>query len=208
VGVEENFFALGGHSLLATQVVSRLRQEFGLDIALRSMFEAPTVARLAQKIDALSGLDQKALKPQVTRVERTPDTDGATRMPMSFGQERLWFLHQLDPESSAYNMSALARLKGALNVRALEESLNEVIRRHEILRTRFIIEDEKPLQVVEPHLVDIFTREDLHELDESQQHTELSRIAAEEAHWNFDLSQLPLLRSLLLRLKDDEHVLL
>ena len=117
VGVEENFFELGGHSLLATQAVSRLRAEFGVEIALRWMFEAPTVARLAKKIESVPGMERALLIPPITRLPRPAE------LPTSFGQERLWFLHELDPQSSAYNMSAVARLRGALTHKRWNKAL-------------------------------------------------------------------------------------
>jgi len=169
VGVEENFFELGGHSLLATQAVSRLRAEFGVEIALRWMFESPTVARLAEKIDGLRGRESELLVPPVTRVTRPAE------VPASFGQERLWFLQQLDSQSAAYNMAAVVRLRGVLNAKALEQSLNELMRRHESLRTHFVTASGRALQVIAPHLDQPLVVEDLSALSASEQEAELAR---------------------------------
>ena len=143
VSVQDNFFELGGHSLLATQVISRVRDAFGQEVALRSLFEQPTVAGLAREIEAGRGLGAELQAPPLERVER------AERLPLSFAQQRLWFLDQLEPGSSFYNIPAAVRLRGALNVEALERTLSEVVRRHEVLRTHFIAVDGEPVQVIE-----------------------------------------------------------
>ncbi|HYG08743.1 MAG TPA: amino acid adenylation domain-containing protein, partial [Pyrinomonadaceae bacterium] len=202
VGVEESFFELGGHSLLATQAVSRMREVLGVEVALRWMFESPTVARLAVRIEAALETEHESAASQISRVSREAE------LPMSFGQERLWFLHQLETQSSAYNMSAIVRLKGALDVRTLERSLNELIRRHESLRTQFVSLNGNSLQVIVPPAPHTLAQEDLRGLGESEKEAELARIAADETQHNFDLAVAPLLRSLLLRLDEDEHALL
>ena len=143
VSVHDNFFDLGGHSLLATQVISRVRDAFGQEVALRSLFEQPTVAGLAREIEAgRVGLEMQA--PPLVQVDR------AERLPLSFAQQRLWFLDQLEPGSAFYNIPAAVRLRGVLNIEALERTLSEVVRRHEVLRTHFIAVDGEPVQVIEP----------------------------------------------------------
>ncbi len=202
VGVNDNFFDLGGHSLLATQVVARLRQACNVDLPLRSMFESPTVAQLAGELAALIKAEQGEQAPPIERMPR------ADALPLSFGQERLWFLDQLEPNSLAYNMSAGARLEGRLDVAALARSLNEIVRRHEALRTSFVPVNDQPQQVVADNITLTLNVEDVPEQDEQAQQAEVLRVAAEEARHCFDLTKAPLLKVRLLKLSEVEHVLL
>ncbi|MBV9929140.1 MAG: amino acid adenylation domain-containing protein, partial [Acidobacteria bacterium] len=202
VGVGDNFFDLGGHSLLAAQVVARLRRACAVDLPLRSIFETPTPAQLA---DALAGLlrsESGVQAPPVERVERVGP------LPLSFGQERLWFLEQLEPDSLAYNMSAAARLEGPLDVGALERSLNEIVRRHEVLRTSFVSNDDRPQQICESELTLRLNVEHVLGRDEQERQEAVQRIAGEEARHRFDLTKAPLLKVRLLRLGARTHVLL
>jgi len=158
VGVEESFFELGGHSLLATQVVSRVRAVFSVELPLRALFEAPTVAELAGRVEEMRRAELPVL-PAVGLVERT----GA----LSFAQERLWFLHQMEPDSAVYNMHTARRLEGALDVAALERALGEIVRRHEVLRTTFAEVDGSPVQVIAPFGGFVLPLEDLSGLGEA-----------------------------------------
>jgi amino acid adenylation domain-containing protein len=201
VGADDDFFALGGHSLLATRVVSRVRAAFGVELPMRALFEAPTVAALAARIDGLQSSDAGGL-PAVTPVART----GA--LPLSFAQERLWFLDRLQPGSAFYNIPTALRLSGALQVAALERALGEVVRRHEALRTTFREVADAPVQVIAPFAGFSLPVEDLSALAAAEREAELRRLAMEEAARPFDLEQGPLFRATLLRLGAEEHVLL
>ncbi len=133
IGLDENFFELGGHSLLATQVVSRIREVLSVELELRVMFERPTVRGVAQ-----AAQEQKAAGQQqeVEPIEAQP-RDGDQSLPLSYAQQRLWFIHQLEPESAAYNIAIAVRLEGEVAIEAVRQSLEEIARRHEVLRTRY-----------------------------------------------------------------------
>jgi hypothetical protein len=127
---------------------------------------------------------------------------------LSFGQERLWFLDQLETDSSVYNVPSAIRIRGHLNVRALEQSLGEILRRHEVLRTMIVTVADKPLQSIAPATAFTLPERDLGALPQDQRHAETQRLASEEASRPFDLASGPLLRAVLLGLKPEEHVLL
>ncbi|HVR95316.1 MAG TPA: amino acid adenylation domain-containing protein, partial [Thermoanaerobaculia bacterium] len=141
-GVEDGFFDLGGHSLLATRLVSRVRRTFGVELPLRDLFESPTVAGFAVRVEQAMRVERQAPQPEIGPVPR----GGA--LPLSFAQQRLWFLYQLEPESPAYNVPTAVRLEGRLDVPVLAASLGEVVRRHESLRTVFAVAQGEPVQVV------------------------------------------------------------
>nr|WP_228014423.1 non-ribosomal peptide synthetase [Fortiea sp. LEGE XX443] len=203
VGIHDNFFALGGHSLLATQVISQVRKAFGLEIPLRYLFASPTVAELAKHIE----IEMKA-KPEFNSVPSLEPADRNQELPLSFSQQRLWFLHQLDPDSTAYNGSDLVQLQGTLNVTALEESINEIVRRHEVLRTCFATVEGRPIQKIISELRIPLSIVDLQHLQTIEKAQEVQRLEAENAQQPFDLTQAPLLRLVLLRLTQEEHILL
>jgi amino acid adenylation domain-containing protein len=196
IGVHDGFFDLGGHSLLATQVVSRVRRVLGVELPLRAVFEAPTVAGLAARVEAARRGDDPL--PLILPVSRGGE------LPASFAQERLWFLDQLgDPgdASAAYNIPAALWLRGPLSVSALRAALAGLVLRHEALRTTFAVADEtRVIQVVSPSLDLPLPVIDLAE-------AEARRVAAAEAARPFDLARGPLLRALLLRTGEEEHLL-
>ncbi|MET0400432.1 MAG: amino acid adenylation domain-containing protein, partial [Longimicrobiaceae bacterium] len=190
-----------GHSLLATRLVSRVREVFGAELPLRAVFEAPALADMAARVDALRRAGVPPLPP-IVPVERTSPP------PLSFAQERLWFIDRLQPDSASYNIPQALRLGGALDAAALERALGEIVRRHEALRTVFREEDGSPVQVVEPFAGFALPVEDLAGLGGAEREARLERRAAEEAARPFDLSAGPLFRAVLLRLAAEEHALL
>ncbi|MDY7225116.1 non-ribosomal peptide synthetase [Hyalangium rubrum] len=203
VGVEDNFFELGGHSLMATQVISRAREALGVELPVRSLFESPTVAGLAQRAQQLlSQGGPVGVPPPVTPVPR----EGT--LPLSYAQVRLWVLEQFEPGSAVYNIPGALRMRGQLDVDALERSFNEILARHESLRCVFREEQGAPVQVVIPSLHLPLPVVELSDLDAEVREQEVQRLGTEEAQRGFELSQGPLVRARLLRLGPTEHVLL
>jgi amino acid adenylation domain-containing protein len=202
VGVEESFFELGGHSLLATRVVSRARELFGVEVPLRALFEGPTVAELAGRVEEMGRAGEGAALPPLVPVARDAP------LPLSFAQERLWFLQQMEPEGAGYNMPWSSRLRGSLDASALERALGELVRRHEALRTTFRPVEQGAVQVVHPAAPAPLPVLDLAGLDPRAREQEARRLAREDAERPFDLERGPLLRATLLRLSGEEHVLL
>ncbi|HST57442.1 MAG TPA: amino acid adenylation domain-containing protein, partial [Longimicrobium sp.] len=201
VGVEASFFELGGHSLLATRVVSAVREAFGVELPLRALFEGPTVAEMASAVEEMRRAGLPVLPPVVPA-----DRTGA--LPLSFAQERLWFIDRLDPGSAVYNIPVARRLGGAVDEAALERALGEIVRRHEALRTVFAQADGSPVQVVTPFVGFALPVEDLSELGEADREAAVRRRAGEEARRPFDLAAGPLFRAVLLRLGAEDRVLL
>ena len=202
VGAHDDFFQIGGHSLLATQVISRLHRTLQVDLSLRTLFEYPTVAKLAQQIENARAGNEGLLAPPITRVSRDQE------LPLSYAQQRLWVLDQIEPNNPLYNIARALRIVGPLNVEALEKSLNEIIRRHESQRTTFSVSDAKPIQVIARALIIHLPVRDLTSLSDARGEIEASRIAGEEAQTPFDLAQGPLVRATLLKVAANEHVLL
>ena len=199
VGVEDNFFEIGGHSLLATQLISRVRETFGVELPLRALFERPTVTALADRIEQIWRGGASAAGPAMQPVDRGSD------LPLSFAQQRLWFLDQLEPGSPLYNIPETVQLSGPLDTHALEQAINEMIHRHEGLRTCFVAEAGGARQVILDHVPFVLAVEDLSTLDAET--AELRRLLDEEAQQGFDLARGPLLRVRLFRLGAEEHVL-
>ncbi|MDY7095151.1 MAG: amino acid adenylation domain-containing protein, partial [Acidobacteriota bacterium] len=202
VGVEDDFFDLGGHSLLATRVLSRLRAALGVDLALRDLFEATDLGSLAKKLDQQLG---EASPFAVEPIEPLPPTAPAE---LSFAQERLWFLAQLDPTSAAYNLPAAIRLTGAVDHRLWHRVFQEILQRHQALRTTFRQVEGKPRQVVHQGLGLSLPVVDLEGLDTPVADREIHRLAVADAQCPFDLMVPPLLRCALLRQDRERHVLL
>jgi len=202
IGAHDNFFSVGGHSLLALQVAGRLREAFGVEVPLRRLFEAPTVAALAREVETalLAGDDSMPRRPLLVRVPRDRE------IPLSFSQESLWLLHQLDPASPAYNVPAAVLVSGRLDPAALERTLTEIVRRHEALRTTF--PGGRPVQLIHPPRPVPLPRIDLAGLPADLREAGARRLAREEALRAFDLARGPLLRTVLARLGEEEHLVL
>ncbi|WP_394842177.1 amino acid adenylation domain-containing protein [Pendulispora brunnea] len=200
VGVDESFFELGGHSLLATRAVSRVRRALGIELPLRSLFDHPTVAELAREIDARRAVGF-ASPPPLVRVPREKP------LPLSFAQQRLWFLSQLEPDSAEYNMTAAVRVTGELDLSLFERSLGALIARHEALRTSFGTKDGEPVQVIAQDAKVPFEAFDLSDASASDKETRVQRMAAEQASRPFDLGRAPLIRVAAAKLGAGEHVL-
>jgi amino acid adenylation domain-containing protein/non-ribosomal peptide synthase protein (TIGR01720 family) len=199
VGIHDSFFELGGHSLLATQVASRVREALHVELPLRVLFEHRTVAGVAEHIE------REHLRKGEGRIEPTA-RDGAP--PLSFAQQRLWFLSHLDSEGASYNLPAAVRLRGRLDILALERALSEVVHRHESLRTTFAEVEGRAVQVVAPSLALTIPRLDLSREPNEVREERLREEAAGEARRPFDLSRGPLLRARLLVLGEEDHVAL
>ena len=194
VGVEDNFFERGGHSLMAAQVIARISQAFQIRIPLRALFETPTVAGLARQAEALvlrgDGSESLPLKP----------TDRSGSLPLSFAQERLWFLNQLEPANSLYNIIFALRIAGDLEPHPLRQAFTEVVRRHEVLRTRFTSQDGEPAQIVCAAEAPEFT---VLTADSEEAARELIR---REGARPFDLTQAPLIRATLISIAPKDYV--
>jgi len=202
VSVNDNFFDLGGHSLLATQLVSRVRAAFNVDVVLRSFFETPTIATLAASVDAAIKAGAGIIVPPIERVPR----EGL--LPLSFAQQRLWFMDRLKPGSALYNIPASVRLTGQLDLDALERTLTEIVRRHETLRTTLTEIEGQAVQVIgEPYAVSLAVT-DLSGFPESEREIEAQRLTQAEAQRPFNLEQSPLMRASLLRLSAQDHIVL
>ncbi|HYG62093.1 MAG TPA: amino acid adenylation domain-containing protein, partial [Thermoanaerobaculia bacterium] len=202
VGIHDDFFGLGGHSLLGARLMSRLFHVFGVELPLRALFEFPTVAGLAAQLAAALRQGAGSETPPIERVE------GEAEAPLSFAQQRLWWIHQLEPESPAYNLPVALRLHGRFIPQLLEAALGEIVRRHEVLRTTFPAVEGRPVQRISPPRPLRSPLVDLSGLPGPRAEAAAAELAGAEALRAFDLSSGPLLRVALLRLGGDDHVLL
>jgi amino acid adenylation domain-containing protein len=200
VGVRENFFELGGHSLLATRLISRVRGVFQIDLSLRSFLERPTVAALAESVESTLARGGPRESPPLEKVARE------TIAPLSFAQERLWSLAQDEGGNRAYTIPAAMRIVGRLDVAAVEASLQALVRRHEILRTTFPMEDGRPVQKVAPEIDLPFHRADIASCSAEDKESEIRRLLQAEANRTFDLARGPLFQAILVAVGDEDHV--
>ncbi len=220
VGIHDNFFEVGGHSLLATQLLSRIRNIFKVELPLRELFARVTIAELAQSIGQLQQEDLELSTPPIL-----PRAENA-QLPLSYAQQRLWFLDQLQPLGGLYNIPLTLRLIGTLNVAALEQSLQEIIHRHEVLRTNFINVDGQPTQIIREQGTGSRGQErgrtsdslastawtvsivDFKHLSESEKEIATQQLVQEQAIQAFNLANEPLIRATLVVLSETEHALL
>jgi len=232
IGVFDDFFELGGHSLLALQLLTRVRDVFQTELPMQAVFEAPTVAGLAEQLvtnetqagqtqqiaAALASVDDVGDAENVARVLaekgvtvtrqggvtlRAPDEP----LVLSYGQLRLWVLDQLLPGTPYYNMPGTLRLRGSLDGAAFQGALQAIVDRHEVLRTTFTLAAGEPIQVIVPRLAFELPLIDLTDLPEAERERAAMAAAAEEAARPFDLVQGPLIRAVLLRLSPEDHLL-
>ncbi|TMA84968.1 MAG: amino acid adenylation domain-containing protein [Deltaproteobacteria bacterium] len=203
IGIHDNFVDLGGHSLLASRFVSWLLEAFHLELPLRRVFELPTAASLAEWVETRRG------EPKNTRTVPIVSVSREGELPLSFSQQRLWFLDQLEPESCAYNLCSVFHLTGRLNVTALQQSFNVIIKRHEALRTVFKSANGRPFQTILPSMIIEVPIVDLQQLDSAtDRDSKIREFYVAEARRPFDLTSGPLLRVALVRLSENEHWLL
>jgi amino acid adenylation domain-containing protein len=209
VGIDDDFFELGGHSLLMTKLIAQVNTRFQVDLSIVDLFEMPTVARLAEQIEQRqtlppSATERSPISPKICPVERSPDMP----IPLTLSQQYLWELHHSGNTGAVLNSSIILRIQGALMPAIVEQSLNEMVRRHEILRTVFRIVNHQPIQVVLPSLHLPLTDTDLRSLPIDQRESAALNQAIEIAQPPFDLATAPLMRTALFRLTTEEHWLL
>jgi non-ribosomal peptide synthetase component F len=201
IGVNDDFFELGGHSLLAIQVMARINEQFKIIVPLRTLFESSTIKTLAEQVEALAR-KETGDSPIIRYVDR------GQPLALSFPQQRLWFIDQLDTGNALYNINKALRCHGELDATRLNRALQSIAARHEILRTTFVEHDGQPVQLIVPAIEIPFQVADLSSIPGTAREAELDRLIHSETEKPFDLSRGPLLRVSLFRLADDEHVLL
>lgn len=202
ISVNDSFHELGGHSLHATRIVSRLSSTLDVEISLGVLFAKGTVAALAQYVEESRQVSCGLKPPPLIPVDRE------TEIPLSFAQQRLWFLEQLEPGNTFYNMPSLTRINGQLHVTALEQTLTEIVRRHETLRTTFVNRGDQPVQVIAPPLPVHPIVIDISNIPGNARQLELRRLYKEEMRKPFDMVRGPMFRVKVVKLSDTVHVLL
>jgi hypothetical protein len=205
VGVHDNFFEIGGHSLLATKVMSRIRAAFGTDVPLRRLFENPTVLELARSLEKEEAHWSSPADLEMPPLERIRH-DGP--LPLSFAQQRLWFLDQMEPGNPYYNMPTALRLSGDLRVSALERAIDEVIRRHEVLQNCYVLEQGQPTQVRMPRRNPTLPIVDLSSLEGASRDEHEQLLAAADARRPFALATGPVVRAVLIKRGKSSHAIL
>ena len=201
IGVNDNFFNLGGHSLIVAQILSRVRDSFQVELSFANIFANPTVAGLASVIQQHELLEQKLQSPAIQRISR------AGMLPVSFAQERVYFIQEVAPENTAYQAQATLRFQGHLDVIVLKKCLSEIVQRHEIFRTTFPAVNGRLFQVIHSSLPIELNVVDIQKFTGSEQEAEIQRLFDAEVKKPFYLDKLPLVRWLLLKLNDQDHLL-
>ncbi|HET8842872.1 MAG TPA: amino acid adenylation domain-containing protein, partial [Ktedonobacteraceae bacterium] len=202
LSVQDNFFEQGGHSLLVTQMVAHLRHLLGIEVPLQAVFEAPTIVDLSVFLQEELRQDQGLPVPTIVPVSRNQD------LPLSFAQQRLWFLDQLEPGSTAYTVPVAVRLYGQLKRTALEQALTRIIQRHETLRTTFPSKEGRPVQQIAPAPLTQLVVLDLSCLPQQERESATRRLVQQEVEQPFDLGRGPLLRTWLITLAQNDQVLM
>jgi len=201
LGLRDDFFALGGHSLLATQIISRTRQACDVELPLRTLFEASELGAFAEQVALIQASGQRNQQTAIAQVDRSQ------KVPLSYSQQRMWFLWQMEPDSPAYNVGGMARLRGVLDVGRFEAALQALVMRHETLRTTFPSVDGVAYQKVSAQTGLRMDWQDLSALDATERQQRLQQRADQEAHTPFNLETGPLLRACLVKAGDQEHYL-
>ncbi|PLR60152.1 non-ribosomal peptide synthetase [Pseudomonas sp. QC2] len=201
IGLRDDFFALGGHSLLATQIISRTRQACDVELPLRTLFEASELGAFAEQVGLIQASGQRNQQTAIAKVDRSQP------VPLSYSQQRMWFLWQMEPDSPAYNVGGMARLRGVLDVGRFEAALQALIIRHETLRTTFPSVDGVACQKVSAQTGLRMDWQDFSALDEAERQSRLQQLADHEAHTPFNLETGPLLRACLVKAAEREHYL-
>ncbi|MBD8258505.1 non-ribosomal peptide synthetase [Pseudomonas fluorescens] len=201
IGLRDDFFALGGYSLLATQIISRTRQACDVELPLRTLFEASELGDFAEQVGLIQATGQRNQQTAIAKVDRSQP------VPLSYSQQRMWFLWQMEPDSPAYNVGGMARLRGVLDVGRFEAALQALIMRHETLRTTFPSVDGVACQKVSAQTNVRMDWQDFSALNEPQRQQRLQQLADVEAHTPFNLETGPLLRACLVKAGEQEHYL-
>ncbi|MGB3534213.1 MAG: amino acid adenylation domain-containing protein [Microcoleaceae cyanobacterium] len=202
IGVNENFFELGGHSLLATRVVSQIREVFKIEFPLRYLFDFSTITELAQEIEKLTKNKLKLPVSSIQPISRNSD------LPLSFAQQRQWFLSQFEPNNPFYNIPIAIRLQGTLNIKILKQTFSQIIRRHEVLRTAFHTVNGKPKLMISSNCELEVPIIDLCNLSQAAQELQIDQLLFAENKQAFELSSTHLIRVKLLHLQEQDHLLL
>ncbi len=201
IGLRDDFFALGGHSLLATQIISRTRQACDVELPLRTLFEASELGAFAEQVELIQAAGQRNQQTAIAKVDRSQP------VPLSYSQQRMWFLWQMEPDSPAYNVGGMARLRGVLDVGRFEAALQALIMRHETLRTTFPSVDGVAYQNVSRQTGLRMDWQDFSALTPADCQSRLQQLADHEAHTPFNLETGPLLRACLVKAGEQEHYL-